>query len=73
MRARVRRQVDRLLWNLRYAEDRGDAQAEQEAYEELFTVCRKHQLDLATVMRQPRNNSLLVGILSALKALWPMA
>jgi hypothetical protein len=65
----VRKQTGEILVRLDRAEQGGDAEAAQKAYEDLFSVCVENHLDLNTVLRQRRPNN--HGLRGALKALWP--
>jgi hypothetical protein len=64
------RQIVKLLSSLDQAERSGDAEAKQQAYEDLFSFCQENDLDLSALLRQPRREA-AGGVLEALKALWP--
>jgi hypothetical protein len=66
----MRKQLDKLLSSLDRAERCSDTEATQEAYERLFTFCQENDLDLDTVIRQPRIHSGGPGIVAAVRALW---
>jgi hypothetical protein len=70
MRAHDQRKIDELLSGIDHAQQCGDPAAVQRVYEELFTFCRKNNLDLDALLRQPRRTP-ASGLLGALKALWP--
>lgn len=71
--ASLRRQIGQLISQLELAERGGDAEAIQQAYEDLFALCRTHDLDLQDLLRQPRGDQAPVGVLGTLKALWRMS
>ena len=72
MRASAQRKyIDELLANLDQAEQCLDAEQTQQAYEDLFRFCRENDLDLNTVLQQPRTRREGSGIIGTLKALWP--
>jgi hypothetical protein len=49
---RMRQQMDCTLLELAQAEGSGDAEALQEAYEELFSLCYENGLSLPAVLHQ---------------------
>lgn len=60
----MRKQLDNLLSSLDQAEHYGDTDATQKAYEDLFTLCQKSDLDLDAAIHQPRTHSWSSGIVA---------
>ena len=68
----IQKKIDELLSKLDEAEHSADPQTMQKAYEDLFTLCRQNNLDLASVLREPRQEPERTGRWATLKALWPI-
>jgi hypothetical protein len=69
--SRLRKRAREILFRLEQAERRGDAEAAQKAYEDLFTICHRNRLDLNTLLQEPRKAR--SRIVAALRALWPVS